>query len=186
MNTFNVQLKSGEYLSIPAEYYPRYAHIVATKENLFMLTSIGRLEYFIKRVCRIIFSPTFAIMSVINLSLCAPFLITNNSGNPKTAYYLYLSLGFVISYYITKMYDIFTKKQPSSIDSLARHLGYDSMSSLLKPYDYRMIRAIIELNRIKIRRTNLFFDDLYGIIFDEAIPRRIFDLFLTPYLRVIK
>lgn len=186
MNTFNVQLKNGGYLSIPAEYYPRYANIVATKENLFCLTPINRFEAFIKIIFRSIFSPIFAALSVINLSLCAPLLITNNSVNPKTAYYLYLSLGFIIAYYITKIYTRFTEKQPLSTDSLARQLGYDSFESVLKPYDTRMLQAIIDFNDIKRRRTILYFDDLYGILFDEATPRRLYDIFGPSHLRAIK
>lgn len=186
MNTYNVQLKNGEYLSIPAEYYPRYADIVATKENLFCLTPINRFEAFLKTVCSSIFSSTFAVLSVINLSLCTPLLITNNSGNPKTAYYLYLFLGFIISYCITKIYSRFTNKQPLSIDSLAQDLGYNSSSCSLKPYDKRMLKTIIDFNDIKIRRSELYFDDLYGIIFDEATPRRIWNIFHTPHLRAIK
>lgn len=49
MNTFNIQLKSGKYLSIPAEYYPRYEHIMTTKENQLSITPINRFEAFLKQ-----------------------------------------------------------------------------------------------------------------------------------------
>ncbi|CZG72955.1 TPA: hypothetical protein JBE10_15915 [Legionella pneumophila subsp. pneumophila] len=77
------------------------------------------------------------------------------------------------------------KKDPMSIDGVAERLGYKSSSSLLKPYDERMLKAIIILNNMKIRRTSLFFDDLYGILFDEATPRRFSGIYHTA-LRVIK
>lgn len=41
MHTFNIELKNGKPLAISAEYYPKYADIVATKENLFCLTPIN-------------------------------------------------------------------------------------------------------------------------------------------------
>ncbi|MFT4058970.1 MAG: hypothetical protein QM652_05415 [Legionella sp.] len=186
MNTFNVQLKNGNYLNIPAEYYPRFASIVAAKENLLCLTPISRVEAFLKTIGRTLFNPTFAVLSIINLSLCTPLLITNSPDNPKTTYYFYLSLGFIISYYLTKIHIRLTNKHPLSLDGLAQQLGYKSFASSLKPYDERMIKAIIAINKIKIRRTTLFFDDLYGILFDEVTSRRLYDIFRPTHLRVIK
>ena len=65
-------------------------------------------------------------------------------------------------------------------------MGYNSSSSLLKPFDERMLKAIINLNNIKVHRASLFFDDLYGILFDEATSRRLYDIFHAPNLRRIK
>lgn len=144
MSTFNVQLKGGRNLIIPAEYYPRYASIVATKENLLCLTPINRVEAALKIVFRNIFNPVFAALSVINLSFCAPLLISNGSINPETIYYRYLFIGLIMSYFITKIYTRFTKIQPLSIDILAQKLGYNSFESALKPYDNRMFQAIID------------------------------------------
>ena len=110
MHTFNVQLKNGKQLAIPAEYYPRYADIVATKENLFCLTPINRLEAFYKTITCYIFNPIFAVLSVINLSLCAPLLVADYLGNQKS-YYFYLSMGFIISYFLTKFYVRLIKKE---------------------------------------------------------------------------
>ncbi|KTD71846.1 hypothetical protein Lste_0131 [Legionella steelei] len=72
-----------------------------------------------------------------------------------------------------------------SIEGVAERLGYKSSSCLLKPYDERMRKAIIILNNLKIRRTNPFFDDLYGIFFDGATPRRLSGIYHAA-LRVIK
>ncbi|MCW8399401.1 hypothetical protein OQJ26_11420 [Legionella sp. PATHC038] len=185
MYTVNIELKNGKQLAIPAEYCPRYADIVATKENLFCLTPITRFEAFLKEISHYIFNPFFAVLSVINLSLCAPLLVRGYPGNQKVAYYFFLSIGFIISYYLTKFYIRLMKKDPMSIDGVAERLGYKSSSSLLKPYDERMLKAIIILNNMKIRRTSLFFDDLYGILFDEATPRRSSGIYHTA-LRVIK
>lgn len=51
---------------------------------------------------------------------------------------------------------------------VAEKFGYNSSSSPLKPYDERMFKAIITINRIKIPRKDYFFDDLYGIIFGPS------------------
>lgn len=186
MNTFNVELKSGKQLCIPAEYYPRYSHIVATKENLFCLTPINRLEAFFKTIARCVFNPTFAVLSIINLGLCAPILIADYSGNQNEVYYFSLSMGFIISYCITRFYVGFIKKCPLSLDGMAHQLGYSSFSSQLKPYDERMLKEIISLNKLKAPRASLFFDDLYGILFDIGTLRRINDIYRPSHLRIIK
>ncbi len=77
MNTFSIELKSGKKLFIPAEYYPRYTDIIVTKENLFSLTPITRLEAFLKAIGQHIFSPVYSVLSIINLSFCAPILVKN-------------------------------------------------------------------------------------------------------------
>lgn len=184
---FNVQLKNGEVLIIPAEYYPRCALIIATKENLFTLKPISRLEALFKSFTRNIFNHVFAVLSVINVSICTPLLITSSSGNPKSDYYFYLFLGFITSFYITKIYTNCINTQSFSIDSVARQLGYESSCSMLKPYDERMLKSIIDVNSLKISRATLFFDDLYGIIFDVATTRRIADIFFRrSHLKIIK
>ena len=184
---FNVQLKNGKALIIPAEYYPRCALIIATKENLFTLKPISRLEALLKRFTRTIFNHVFAVLSVINVSICTPLLITSSSGNPKSDYYFYLFLGFITSFYITKIYTNYINTQSFSIDSVARQLGYESSCGTLKPYDERMLKSIIDVNNIKISRTTLFFDDLYGILFDADPTRRIADIFFRrPHLKIIK
>lgn len=187
MNTFNVELKNGEKLCIPAEYYPRYAHIVAIKENLFCLTPISRLEAFFKTRARCIFNPTFAVLSIVNLGLCAPVLVAEHSINPSEVYYFFLSIGFIISYFITRFYVGFVKKDPLSLDGMAQQLGYCSFTHQLKPYDERMIKEIIHLNKLKkYNRAGLFFDDLYGILFDTGTLRRINNLLSPSHLRIIK
>ncbi len=184
---FNVQLKNGDVLIIPVEYYPRCALIIATKENLFTLKPISRLEALLKRFTRNIFNHVFAVLSVINVSICTPLLITSSAGNPKSDYYFYLFLGFITSFYITKIYTNYINTQSFSIDSVARQLGYESSCSTLKPYDERMLKSIIDVNNLKISRATLFFDDLYGIIFDVATTRRIADIFFRrPHLKIIK
>jgi len=185
MHTFNLELKNGRLLVIPAEYYPRYAEIVATKENLFCLTPISRFEAFLKAVGHCIFNPVFAVLLIINLSLCAPLLIRDER-NQEAIYYFYLFIGFIISYYSTKCYLGLMRKEPMSIDGVAEKLGYKSSSSSLKPYDESMFKAIITINQIKISRKDYFFDDLYGIIFDVATPRRLADIFISPNLRLVK
>lgn len=185
MNTFSIELKSGKKLFIPAEYYPRYADIMVTKENLFSLTPITRLEAFLKAIGQHIFSPVYSILSIINLSLCAPILVRNYQDNQETTYYFCLCLGFIVSYIFTKFYFRLTQKDPMSIDSVAKKLGYKASSSPLKPYDERMLKEIIVLNNIQIRRQSLFFDDLYGILFDVPTPRRLQDAHCH-YLKVIK
>ncbi|USQ15528.1 hypothetical protein J2N86_16005 (plasmid) [Legionella lytica] len=86
---------------------------------------------------------------MINLSLCTPLLVTNNSLNPKTTYYFYLFLGFIISYYLTKAFTLFTSIRPFTTDRLAHNLGYSSFESALKPYDSRMLQEIIHVNDLK-------------------------------------
>ncbi|CEG59294.1 hypothetical protein [Legionella fallonii] len=185
MHTFNLELKNGKRLVIPAEYYPRYADIVATKENSFCLTPISRFEAFLKTVGHCIFNPIFAVLSIINLSLCAPLLI-RDVGKQEAIYYSYLFIGFIISYYSTKCYLGLMRKDPMSIEGVAEKLGYKSSSSPLKPYDERMFKAIITINRLKIPRKDYFFDDLYGIIFDAATSRRLADIFGPSNLRLVK
>ena len=130
MNTFNVELKNGKQLIIPAEYYPRYAQIVATKENLFCLTPISRLEEFFKTSARCIFNPTFAVLSIVNLGLCAPILVADLSRNQSEVYYFYLSIGFIISYFITRFYVGFIRKDPLSLDAMAQQLGYSDIGAV--------------------------------------------------------
>jgi hypothetical protein len=186
MNTFNVELKNGKQLSIPAEYYPRYAHIVAIKENLFCLTPINRLEAFFKTIACCIFNPTFAVLSIVNLGLCAPILVADHSENQNEVYYFFLSMGFIISYCITRFYVGFIKKDSLSLDGMAQQLGYSSFTHQLKPYDERMLKEIIHLNKLKGYRASLFFDDLYGILFDTGTLRRINDIYRPSHLRIIK
>ncbi|WP_131777821.1 hypothetical protein [Legionella fairfieldensis] len=66
-----------------------------------------------------------------------------------------------------------------SRDDVAVQMGYHSSSSMLKPYDERMLKAIM----LKVCRTNLFFDDIYGILLDVATPRRLYGIFRPLPLR---
>lgn len=182
MHTFNVPLKNGKQLTIPAEYYPRYAEIVATKENSFVLTRISRFEALIKSIHCCILNPVFSVLLIINLNILVPLFAVNQKFSSSL-------IGVIISYYLTKLYVALTKNSPISRDSVAEELGYKSSSSLLKPYDERMLKAIIIANGIKIRRhdlwTSLFFDDLYGIIFDVPTSRGVHDLYYRP-MKLIK
>lgn len=186
MNTFNILQKNGKLFAIPMEYYPRCADIIVAKENFFCLTPMNRFEAIIQSMGYHIFNPVFAVLSVINLSLCAPILI-HSEARQEIIFYSYLFIGFVTSYIFTKLYYKLINKDPFSVDGLAYRLGYKSSRSQLKPYDERMLKTIIRLNNIKIRRDDLYFEDLYGIIFDVATPRRIADIYYaSPHLKVIK
>jgi hypothetical protein len=186
MDSFNIPRKNGKLLAIPLEYYPRCADIIATKENLFCFTPISRLETLIQAMGYYIFNPVFAVLSVINLSLCIPILI-HDGVNQEVIFYSYLFIGFITSYICTKLYYKLKNKDALSIDGVAERLGYKSPYSQLKPYDERMLKTIINLNDIKIRRDDLYFEDLYGIIFDVATQRRIADIYYaSSRLRIIK
>ncbi|HAT1722200.1 TPA: hypothetical protein I8Y83_002751 [Legionella pneumophila] len=131
---------------IPAEYYPRYTDIVATKENLFCLTPISRFEAFLKAVEHCIFNPVFAVLSIINLSLCAPLLI-RDVGNKEAIYYFYLFIGFIISYYSTKCYLGLMRKDPMSIEVWQKNLviiHHPAPLSLMMSACLKLLSLLIE------------------------------------------
>jgi hypothetical protein len=149
---------SNSELSIPQDYYPRVVEFIVTKENTFTLTPINPL---IAKL-RYLFTNTFLFFGLMTVALFLPLLISHG----VTIYYISLIFGFVLSYFISRIYHKLTNT--SYMDELAKKLGYHSQCSELFNFDEKLARALADTNNLLINsnpNTPILFRHLYDLIF---------------------
>ena len=146
---------SNTGFSVPQEYHPRVMEFIVTREHTFVMTPIHPIKSRLKHL----FTNAFLFFGLISVALSLPLLISKGT----LVYSFSLMLGFVLSYFISKIHSAWTS--PAPMDRLAKNLGYKSQFSPLFEFDERLARALATENNFWIKKETLYFCDLFAIIF---------------------
>ncbi|MBA2710087.1 MAG: hypothetical protein H0U57_05810 [Tatlockia sp.] len=158
-------------LNIPDAYYPRALELVVLNEKAFYLTPINpvkaRLQY--------LFSNTFLFFGLLTVAISFPLMKTLSS----SAYYCALTMGFILSYFVTRIVAFFSNPYSDPVTQLANHLGYKSRYSCLKNFDQTMTEFIATANGREIGKESITFEELYTLLFRRS-PQ------IKPKLKIVK